>query len=99
MNRKHFRVGWALCAALLGSSVVWAQTAKSTPDQTSELVLANHILSMTGVLDAYGHVSVRSQRNPNHFLLARHLAAGVVTRAEIIEYDFDCNPVSGDPCP
>src|ERR1700674_3051147 len=96
MNRKHFRVGLALGSALLGSSVVWAQTAKSAPDQTSELVLANHILSMTGVLDAYGHVSVRSQRNPNHFLLARSKPPGVITPADIVEYDFDSKAVDGN---
>ena len=39
-----------------------------------ELVLANHILAFENVLDAYGHVSVRSKRNPNHFFLARHFS-------------------------
>jgi HCOMODA/2-hydroxy-3-carboxy-muconic semialdehyde decarboxylase len=58
-----------------------------------ELVLANHILANTGVLDAYGHVSVRDDRNPNHYLLARHMAAGLVTVEDIIEYDFDSKPV------
>src|SRR5579863_991322 len=106
MNRKHFYVGLALGAALLGSCVVWAQTPKPTPaasksapaasDQISELVLANHILSMTGVLDAYGHVSVRDQRNPNHFLLARHLPAAVITRADIAEYDADSKALDGN---
>src|SRR5690242_12586340 len=62
----------------------------------NELVLANHILANEGVLDAYGHVSVRDDRNPNHFLLASHLAAGVVTAADIVEYDLDSKPVRPD---
>ncbi len=59
----------------------------------NELVLANHILANEGVLDAYGHVSVRSSSNPNHFFLASHMAAGVVTGEDIVEYDLDSNPV------
>jgi HCOMODA/2-hydroxy-3-carboxy-muconic semialdehyde decarboxylase len=73
------------------------EAPKSDAAQIDELVLANHILTMNGVLDAYGHVSVRSQRNPNHYFLARHVPAGVVTRTDIIEYDLDSKPVSGDP--
>jgi ribulose-5-phosphate 4-epimerase/fuculose-1-phosphate aldolase len=59
----------------------------------NELVVANRILANEGVLDAYGHVSVRSESDPNHFFLARHMAAGLVTAQDIIEYDLDCNPV------
>jgi len=96
MNRKYLCVGLALGAGLLGSCAAWAQTTKSTPDQIGELVLANHILSITGVVDAYGHVSVRSQRNPNHFLLARSRPPGVITPADIVEYDFDSKAVDGN---
>jgi len=77
-----------------------AQSLKTAPDsdapsaaQIAELVLANHILASEGVIDAYGHVSVRSEKNPSHFLLARHLPAGVVTADDIIEYDLDTKPV------
>jgi ribulose-5-phosphate 4-epimerase/fuculose-1-phosphate aldolase len=62
-------------------------------DQIAELVLANRILNHYGVLDAYGHVSVRSSRNPNHFFLARHIPAGTVTAKDIIEYDLNTEPV------
>jgi HCOMODA/2-hydroxy-3-carboxy-muconic semialdehyde decarboxylase len=63
------------------------------PAQVEDLVLANHILANEGVLDAYGHVSVRDERNPNHFLLSIHLPAAVVTAADIIEYDLNTKPV------
>ena len=68
------------------------------PPQIDELVIANHILSNEGVLDAYGHVSIRDERNPNQFLLARAIAAGTVTAADIITYDLDGNPI-GDSRP
>ncbi len=62
-------------------------------DEIEELVLANHILSHAGVLDAYGHVSVRSSRHPDHFFLARNIAPGLVTAQDIIEYGMDASPV------
>jgi ribulose-5-phosphate 4-epimerase/fuculose-1-phosphate aldolase len=41
-----------------------------------KLVLANRMLSSPelGVLDAFGHVSVRSRTNPNHFYISRYVA-------------------------
>jgi ribulose-5-phosphate 4-epimerase/fuculose-1-phosphate aldolase len=58
-----------------------------------ELVLANHILSNEGVLDAYGHVSVRDDLNPQRFHLSRSLPPSAVTAADILEYDFDAKPI------
>jgi ribulose-5-phosphate 4-epimerase/fuculose-1-phosphate aldolase len=78
-------------AAILVPAFLAAQSQRS---RVEELVLANHILASTGVLDAYGHVSVRDSRDPNHYLLARHMAAGLVTAQDIIEYDLDSKPVS-----
>lgn len=88
------------CAGLISICALFAQTRASKPaadpaskDQIDELVLANRMLTNTGVLDAYGHVSVRSTRNPNHFFLARHIPAGTVTANDVIEYDLDTKPV------
>ena len=62
------------CAAAMGLlcwlSFAAAQTAPSTagpaPASTiEELILANRILNDRGVLDAYGHVSIRHPANPN----------------------------------
>jgi len=83
-------------SAIISACALVAQTPGADPaskDQLEELVLANRMLSNEGVLDAYGHVSVRSTRNPNHFFLARHIPAGTVTAADIIEYDLDTKPV------
>ncbi len=70
-----------------------AQTAQ--PDQIEDLVLASRILADHGILDAYGHVSVRSDRDAQHFFMSRSLAPVLVTRADILEYDLDCNPIGG----
>ena len=39
-----------------------------------DLVLASHILANEGVLDAYGHVSIRHPTNPDRYLMARSRA-------------------------
>ena len=58
-----------------------------------DLVVAYRVLAEYEVIDAYGHVSVRSERNPNRYLLARAVAPEKVTEADIIEYDLDSNPL------
>jgi ribulose-5-phosphate 4-epimerase/fuculose-1-phosphate aldolase len=84
---------FALLLALALTSA--AQTAKPprNPALIDDLVTANHILASEGILDGYGHVSVRNTANPNHFFLSRSLAPGLVTAADIIEYDLDGNPI------
>jgi ribulose-5-phosphate 4-epimerase/fuculose-1-phosphate aldolase len=59
-----------------------------------ELVLANHILFDQGVVDAFGHVSVRHDRAPDRFLLARNMAPGRVTADDIVEFTLDGDPVN-----
>lgn len=58
-----------------------------------DLVAANRILAEYGVIDGYGHVSVRSDRDPDRYLLARAIGPETVTGADIMEYDLDSNPV------
>jgi HCOMODA/2-hydroxy-3-carboxy-muconic semialdehyde decarboxylase len=64
------------------------------PQVIDDLVTANRILAHEGILDAYGHVSIRSSSNPNHYLMAKSVAPELVTAADIVEYDLDSNPVS-----
>ena len=54
-----------------------------------DLAAANRILATEGVLDAYGHVSMRHPCNPNRDLLSRSLAPILVTANDIVEYDLD----------
>jgi len=58
-----------------------------------DLVAANRILAQHGVLDGWGHVSVRHNRDPRRYLLSRSLAPELITARDIMEYDLDNNPV------
>jgi HCOMODA/2-hydroxy-3-carboxy-muconic semialdehyde decarboxylase len=91
-----------LCAAAAGllcwMSSAPAQTMPTTAGAApapavEELVLANRILNDRGVLDAYGHVSIRHPADPNRYLMARAVAPGLVTADDIMEFDLDSNPV------
>jgi HCOMODA/2-hydroxy-3-carboxy-muconic semialdehyde decarboxylase len=63
------------------------------PDLLDDLVAANRILAEHGVIDAYGHVSLRSPSNPNRFFLARAIAPETVQAGDIVEYDLDARPL------
>lgn len=56
-------------------------------DFLQELVDANRILYDQRVVDAFGHVSARHPTRPDRFFLSRNLAPGLVTVADIVEYD------------
>jgi ribulose-5-phosphate 4-epimerase/fuculose-1-phosphate aldolase len=54
-----------------------------------KLVVANRILYRQGVVDGFGHVSVRHDKSLGRFLLARNMAPGLVRRDDIITFDLD----------
>ena len=62
----------------------------------AEIATANRILAHHGVVDAFGHVSVRHPDRPGHFLLARNMAPATVTADDIMEFGPDSEPVDGD---
>lgn len=70
-----------------------AAAASDSDDLLQNLVHANHILFDEGVLDAFGHVSVRHPDRPDRFLLARNMAPGLVRAEDIIEFELDGTPV------
>ena len=82
---------------LLGLVMTAASAAAQPPTADSalieDLVAANRILYDQGVVDGFGHVSVRHDKNPEHFLLARSMAPGLVTAADIMEFDRDGNAI------
>ena len=55
----------------------------------SDLVIANRILAHEGVVDAYGHVSMRRPDNPERFILSRSRSP------ELVEADIQ-NQDAGD---
>jgi ribulose-5-phosphate 4-epimerase/fuculose-1-phosphate aldolase len=58
-----------------------------------DLVAANRILVDQGVLDGFGHVSIRHPQDANRYLMSRNLAPELVISADILEYDLDSNPI------
>jgi ribulose-5-phosphate 4-epimerase/fuculose-1-phosphate aldolase len=58
----------------------------------SDLVAANRILAMEGILDGFGHVSVRDPRDRACYLMSRSVAPALVTAADIIQHDLDNHP-------
>jgi ribulose-5-phosphate 4-epimerase/fuculose-1-phosphate aldolase len=61
-----------------------------------DLVHANRILAQEGVVDAYGHVSVRHPDNPEHFLLSKSRSPELVEESDIMEFTLDGEPVDPD---
>ena len=61
-----------------------------------DLVIANRILAAEGVMDAYGHVSMRHPMHQNRFLLARSCSPALVTEDDIMEFALDGEPIGGD---
>ena len=62
-----------------------------TQQVLEDLALANHILVNQGVLDGFGHISVRHPQNPDRFFIARSMAPALVEVADIVEVDLDGN--------
>ena len=80
-----------------GSGEAGANPASGGPVDAAlieDLVAANRILADHGVLDGFGHVSVRHPKNPERYLLACSRAPELVCADDIMEFDLDSNPVS-----
>jgi len=59
--------------------------------QILDLVIASRTLAEHGVIDAYGHATVRSESNPQRYYMARNLAPELVAEEDILEFDLDSN--------
>lgn len=95
---KRCRIGLVaitFAGLTISQSAATGQAPGGQPDPVliEDLVAANRILANEGVLDAYGHVSVRHPGNPNHYLMSRSLAPALVAAEDILEYDVDSNPI------
>lgn len=77
-----------------------AQAPKSGGSLPQELIedlaAASRILAAQGVVDGFGHVSLRHPTVPDRYLMSRSIAPARVTPADIIEYDLDSNPCNAN---
>lgn len=62
-----------------------------TTQLLEDLALANKILVNEGVLDGFGHISVRNPTNPDRFFIARSMAPALVEVQDIVEVDLEGN--------
>jgi ribulose-5-phosphate 4-epimerase/fuculose-1-phosphate aldolase len=63
-------------------------------DLCYQLALANRIVAYEGVLDGFGHISVRHPDKPGHYLLSRSRSPELVEPGDILELDIDSNVVT-----
>ena len=91
------RVLSVLLAVVLSLAEAHAQApspiADVPPALIEDLVAGSRILAELGVVDAFGHVSIRSPADPAHFLMSRSLAPALVAADDIMEFDQDGNAV------
>ena len=67
--------------------------ADTDESRIADLITAYRICVNEGVLDSFGHISVRSVRDPNRFYMPRASAPALITRADILELDMNANPI------
>ena len=70
--------------------------SKAVEAALADLVIANRILANEGVIDAFGHCSIRHPENPKHYFLARSRSPEFVERGDIVEFDLDSTPVHAE---
>ena len=58
-----------------------------------EVAIANRILANEGIIDAFGHISMRHPTNPKRYFISRHRASELVDPDDVLECDLDSKPV------
>jgi len=73
------------------------------PDQLAdllhELAIANRICGYEGVIDAFGHVSLRHPSDPNRYFLSRSRSPEIVEPADLLEFNLDSEPIKPPTLP
>ena len=73
-----------------------ASVAKVDRGLIDDLVAANRTLARFGVLDAFGHVSVRDPKDPKRYLISRSIAPESVGASDIMALDLDSQTVHSE---
>ena len=81
MQLRHAFRSWAstfICVAAVTSAApaTAANLDQEDAERIAELVVANQIIADQGVVDGFGHISVRSAKNPNHYFILEIAGAG-----------------------
>jgi len=65
----------------------------NSDEQLEELVTANRILAREGVVDAFGHVSIRHPEHPDRYILSQSRAPDLVNVSDLMEYTLEGDPL------
>lgn len=66
------------------------------PALAADLAAASRILAARGVVDAFGHVSIRHPDAPDRFVMSRAMAPALVEPDDLMEFDLDSTACDGD---
>jgi HCOMODA/2-hydroxy-3-carboxy-muconic semialdehyde decarboxylase len=95
--------GLTLAVAMMSMAAMAVQSKAQAPQsgdtneaRIEDLITASHMLANEGILDSFGHATVRSATDPSHFFMPRAMPPALVTRADIVELDLDCKPVTAN---
>ena len=97
-GRRQFLIGGGvvLAGALTGAArKAWTAQLTADPALIEDVVAANRILAALEIVDGYGHVSARHDKDPNRYLIARSIVPELVTANDILELDLDSVPADG----
>ncbi|SLN64598.1 Decarboxylase NovR [Roseivivax jejudonensis] len=73
-----------------------ASAGPVAPEILADIAAASRILAARGVVDGFGHVSMRHPEASDRFLMPRALAPALTEPADIMEFDLDCAACDGD---
>lgn len=62
----------------------------------ADLAAASRILAARGVVDAFGHVSLRHPDAPDRFVMSRAMAPALVEPGDLMQFDLDSTACDGD---
>jgi HCOMODA/2-hydroxy-3-carboxy-muconic semialdehyde decarboxylase len=91
-TRRQALEGAAALVALgvgVGAATPAVHAQRDATRELRRLVAANRILAHEGVVDAFGHVSVRDARNAERFWLARSRSPALVELDDLMEFDLE----------
>ena len=73
------------------------QKENPVPDKLADIrydiAIANRMLANEGVLDAFGHVSLRHPGDPERYLLPRSRSPQLIEPSDVLEFTLDSEPV------
>ena len=88
---------WSAAVAQPGVTPGHRPTPPDSDEQRiADLVVASRILVQEGVLDSFGHVTVRSLNNPNHYFMPLAMPPALVTAKDIVELNLDSVPIDAN---